>query len=680
MNVARRALPCLLLVANAVPAQGPAETLLSADAAGTTRVQFDSTAPAASRTLATLAERVANLHVSAGRAGSFGDLISLRGLSNTPYFSDPAVTVYFDDLPLGSTFSSPTDLFGFASASVVRGPQGSAFGRGGEGGVILLTSAEPGAMATGELRASVGNFNLRSAAFDVRSASNGPVDMSVSASFLQRDGYIQNRTPGVPADNQLAYSGAARLRFRPSATSEVSLQLLGQRRRDGAQPLVMLNGPTGSLYGEREGSTDIDFGGAALKAAFETSVGRLTSTTSRTEWKLMPYENHLVLPSPLESHIDQSQRVWNEELRLASGPKSLVTWHVGAWFSDEKTDGNVNRTATYFLTGGFFNPLTGTLTPQGAPVAVPFQIEASKFHLNSRTSALFAEATVPPNIGWTVTAGLRVEETRRDFSRNVRVLLPGRFAAQKSLGAVLPKLSASYAFTNETTASATLSAGWKPGGWSASTGNAALADFRPEKTTALEAGVDTSFADKTVTVAARVFAYRIRDYQIERLFSADDYLVVNARRARSVGAELEGSWRPTPELIFTGSFGCTSVELRSFTDPFTRKNLSGKRAPYAPEYEAHVCAIYRGKNGWFAAAECVAVGKTHFDETGSADGMAGAYRVFNGRIGYEAARWRVSIYGENLGSEEYTTMIIPRVQHAVPGAPRTYGVEAGMKW
>ncbi len=650
----------------AQPAPGPvvqappvvvAETLLSADAAGTTRVRFDPTLPATSRTLAGLGNRVANLHLNAGGAGSFGDLLVLRGLPNTPYFSDPSVTVYFDDLPLGNTFSYPTGLFGFASATILRGPQGTAFGRGGEAGIIVFSSTEPAAAATGEFRAGVGNFNLRSSALEIRSARGEKVDVSVSASFLERDGYIQNRTLASRVDDQLGYAAAARLRFRPNATSEWTLQLLGQRRRDGAQPLVPLNGPLYSVRRGREGSTDNDFSGAALKAAFDTSWGRFTSTTSRTEWKLMPYDNRLVLPPTLDSRIDQSQRIWNEELRLSSGPRSLVTWHAGAWFSDGETDGEINR-------------------------AIPglFPIEVSSFQLGARTTALFAEATVPPNIGWTVTGGLRLEETKKDFDRRQRVPGPGAFAAAKSFRAILPKLSASYAFTNETTASATMSAAMKPGGWSAYTGNATLAGFRAEKLTALEAGVDTSFAEKTLTLAARVFHYRIRDYQIERSFSATDYLVVNAPRARSTGAELEGSWHASPHLTFTAAFGLANVELRTFIDPFTGRDYSGRRAPYAPEYDAHLGAAFRAPNGFFAAAEGVATGKTHFDESESAAATVGAHQVFHGRVGYETSRWRLSLYGENLGSDDHYTLIIPGVRHGVPVAPCTFGVEAVVKW
>ena len=307
-------------------------------------------------------------------------------------------------------------------------------------------------------------------------------------------------------------------------------------------------------------------------------------------------------------------------------------------------------------------------------------VEVSRFTLDGRTAAVFGEVTVPPQIGWSVTAGLRLEETKKEFDRGQTVPGPGRFTAEKTFQAVLPKLSVSYALTNDTTATATFALGTKPGGWSAYTGNAALAGFRAEKTRAFEAGVDTSFDEKSFTIAGRVFLYDVRDYQIERSFNAQDYLVVNAPKARSQGAELELARRFSSEFTVTATLGWTDVELRQFTDPFTGVRYDGKRAPYTPEYEAHLGATYRAKGGLIAAAELVATGETFFDESENQAFAAGAHRVVNARLGYDAERWRVSFFGENITDEAYYSLIVPGVRHGTPGAPRRWGVEAVLKW
>lgn len=669
MNPVARVLPGFMLLAAAAVAQVPPapvvniapvvveEEPLTASASGLTQVRLDATAPTATRSLSALATRVANLHLNAGGAGSYGDVLTLRGLPNTPFFSDPSVAVYFDDLPLGSAFTYPTGLFGFGIAAIERGPQGIDYARGGEAGAIIFQSNEPRATAGGEARASVGNFNARTGGIEAHSARTERADVVVSASLQERDGYIWNPTLGRRIADQRAYSGAARFRLRPTATSEISLQLLGNQLRHGEQPLLPLGGPLFTVARDRAGETQSDFAGGALKAAFDTSLGRLAATTSRTTWTLSPYDNRLTLPPTLDSRIDHSQRIWNQELRLSSDPRSLVVWHVGAWFSDGETEGAVNR---------------------AIPGVGP--IEVSAFTLDSRTKALFAAITIPPNIGWSITAGVRLEETERDFTRSQSVPSPARFTAQRTFRSFEPKLSASYAFPNNVTASASVSLGAKPGGWSAYTGNPALAGFRAEKMTAFEAGLEAALADNRVTLAARVFAYAIRDYQIERSFNATDYLVVNAPRARSLGGEIEATWKPLPELILTATLGLTDVQLRRFTDPFTGRSYAGNRAPYAPDYEAHLAATYRAKEGIFAAVELAATGETFYSEAEDPRFASDAHAVVNARLGYDTPRWRLTVFGENLADEGYYALVIPGVRHAAPGAPRTWGVEAAVKW
>ena len=637
------------------------ETRLTADAAGTTRVRFDETAPPSTLSLENLAGRVANLHVNAGGANSYGDIFTLRGLANTPYFSDASVTLYFDDLPLGSSFTYPTGLFGFASATVSRGPQGSAFGRGGEGGVIAFTSTEPGAQAAGELRVGFGDFNSRSAALTARSARGAMADASVSLAFNERDGFIRNTTLSRRVDDQKSSAASARVRVRPTAASEITFQVLGSRHRDGAQPLVPLGGPLFSVARGRDGATNIDFGGGALKGAFDTALGRLTATTSYTDWSLSPYDNRLTLPPTLDSKIFQTQRTWNEEIRLASDARAAVTWHAGAWWSHGKTVGDVSRGLVI-----------------GAPANIP--IEVSSYLLTSRALAVFGDTTFAPAPGWRVTAAFRAEEIRKDFDRSQRVPGIGRFTTATTFDSFQPKLAASYALSETTTASTSVGLGTKPGGWSAYTGNAALAPFAAERALAFEAGIDTSLARKTVRLAARIFDYEIDQLQIERSFNASDYLVVNAPHARSRGGEVEATWRPISEWTLAATLGVTEVTLREFTDPFTKKSYAGNRAPYAPACDANLSATWRGPSGWFGAGDVAVTGRTYFDESENSLFASRAHAILNARLGYETVHWRVCLHAENLGDEAYAAFIIPGVRHVAPGAPRTYGLEVAVKW
>ena len=232
---------------------------------------------------------------------------------------------------------------------------------------------------------------------------------------------------------------------------------------------------------------------------------------------------------------------------------------------------------------------------------------------------------------------------------------------------------------------ATVGAGFKPGGFSAFTGNRALAGFGPERTKTFEAGVTHTTADKSLAATFRVFYYDIDGYQIERSFatgsaSGDDYLVVNAPRARSLGGELELTWRPVTGLTLAADLGTTDVTLREFTDPYTGTSYAGNRAPAVPVFDASLRADFESPGGFFGGVELNANGRTYYTEGEDLTFGQRAYALFNAQLGYAHGGYRVTVYGRNLTNELYYSAITPGTFHGTPGAPRTFGIEVGAKF
>lgn len=635
--------------------------LLTESPATVTTVSLDRE-PLNMATTTGLATRTANFFIATNDAHSFNDTFSLRGLTNTPIFGDPAISFYLDDLPLGSGFTFPVNLAGFATAELHRGPtQNTVFGRAGSAGVVTLNTPEPGANLQTELRASYGNHNARQASASTSTAANRATDVYVNVNYAARDGYITNTTLGRDIDDRDSRSALIRVRARPSETSELTLLVTGLRARDGVQPLVPLGGPLFSVDRQTEGLMNLDAWNAALSAAFATSVGRLTATTSINDWDLGPYSSTLGFGfADLINNVTQQQRTWSEEVKLVSDPKSATRWQVGAFYSDARTDGSFER-------------LFG-----------PFTFEQSDYRINTRNMAAFGEATFKVAPAVSVTAGLRLEDSRKKFHRVETVPAPQTFAIDRSSSAWLPKLGLSYESSRTTHYFATVGAGFKPGGFSAFTGNRALAAFGPERTKTFEAGVTHSTKDKSLAATFRVFYYDIDGYQIERSFAtssvADDYLVVNAPRARSLGGELELTWRPVNGLTLAADIGTTEVTLRKFTDPYSGTDYSGNRAPSVPVFDASLRADFESPSGFFGGVELTANGRTYYTE--GEDLMFGqkTYALLGTRLGYAHGQYRVTVYGENLLDKEYYSAITPGTFHGTPGAPRTFGVELSAKF
>ena len=634
-------------------------TLLPSDAAGITSLDLQPETGPSAGSWEVLSRSVANLHVADSGAGGYGALFSLRGLSNTPYFSEPSITVYLADIPLPSSFTYPMGLFGFNSVSVYRGPEGTEFGRATDGGVILFSPDTSARSGGGELFAGFGSYDARQAAVSVHSAKSESADVEVDTDYSARDGYITNQELGVRVDDQENEDVFARLRLRPAKGAELTLEILGTRARDGAQPLVPLGGPLFEVNRAQEGLTDLDSVGAALKGSFSLPYSAtLTAVTSYTAWQMNPYQSFLVLPPPLENRILQDQKQWNEEIHYQTNPHSSLKGAMGVWLSKGTTDNSVDR-------------------------AIPnlFPIEVSGFEERDQSAALFGSATYALSESWQIVAGLRAETSDKDFTRIEQVPNPGlAYVGTGRYDGILPKLALDWSISPTSHFEASVADGLRPGGFASYTDNPALIPFSSEHSIAYSAGWDASFAHNSADVAIRAFYDGITNLQIERSFSQTDYLVATAPRAHSTGAEIEGRWRPSPQWTVGTSAGWSYVRLDQFFAPLTGQNESGMMAPNAPQFNADLEVTFRPGGGWFAAGQVSAVGRTYYDELESAKYTQDAYALLGLRAGYESARWSLTAYGENLADKGYYSLIIPGVNSGDPGAPRTFGAKLAVRF
>jgi iron complex outermembrane recepter protein len=606
-----------------------------------------------------IAHQTPGLAINDTGARGFGQTTTLRGLGNTPFFSDASAPVYLDDIPLVSAFTFPTELYGFGQVAIYRGPQAaSLFGRAGDAGVIQFTSAAPGENSDSRVGFSAGNYRHYSVNAAAQSARNDTVDGSFNFGTSQREGYIYNTQLNQTVDDRESTYGRIHVRYRPVKDLEVSVNILAQRVRDGAQPLVPLGGPYFEVARGKEGVSDLDFEAASIGIKKQLPNATLSATTSFTNWDLSPYSNRVVVFGGIDfdSYVTQSQHAINEEVRYVS---DLITG--GAFFSHSRIRGAASRTFSGFT------------------------IEDSSFRQDSDTFALFGQAKLNPTADWVITPGLRLEHTAKDFTR-VEVV-PGSSVINRSdnWNAVLPSVSASRHLGTDTDLVFTLSRGFKPGGYSAYTGQANLVGYDAQRTWGLEAAVSTASPESKWSVTTRAYAYRVSGYQIERSFAvpatgSDEYLVVNADRARVLGLEVESAWRPVADVTVRLIGGLTDATLQDFTDPYTGISYSGDRAPYAPSGNAALRVDYQPARGFFCGAGLTWTGRTFYDEQETAMFSQKSYTLLDADAGYAFGRGSIRLYGRNLGGEDYYSSITAGVAHGTPGAPLTWGGELNLRW
>lgn len=609
--------------------------------------------------LSNLAARTAGFSVSDAGARGFGQITTLRGLGNTPFFSDSSAPIYLDDIPLTTAATFPTGLFDFDSVAVHRGPQsGTLFGRAADAGVIRFSSQRPTAGTHGRATFTAGNHGLLAASASVQSAPSESTDITAGVGYSERDGYVRNTQINQDVDDRESLSARVKLTHRPVAGTEVSFHVLGSRIRDGAQALVPIGGPYHEVARGREGETHVDFAAAALGLSRELDFGTLSSTTSWSRWELSPYSNRLVVfgGADFDSVMNQSQRSFSEELRLV-GPQ----WSTGAFWSTSRITGSTDR------------------------IFSGWPIERSSFTTDADSLALFGRGEFAVAEGWTLTPGLRAEHAEKDFERIESIPASTVIRRGKNWSALLPSLAARRAIDEQTDVVFSLARGFKAGGFSAFTGRPDLAAFGPQRAWTAEAAYRTTLKESNLDATVRAYASRVSGYQIERSFAvpntgADEYLVVNADEARVLGLELESTWKPATHWTVTLAASLSRAELRDFTDPFTGTSYSGNQAPYAPRGNGSLRVDYRPAQGFFAGAGVVWTGTTYYDEQETAMFSQRSYTLIEADAGYAFARGAVRVFGRNLGDKEYYSAITTGVGHATPGAPLTWGVELIARW
>jgi hypothetical protein len=671
------AMLCVSVPAQTVPPEGIVrapemivqEGAVASDAAGVTRTGIEPESSAGQTDWEVLNRSAANFHVDEGGAGGFGTLFALRGVANTPYFSEPAVTVYWADIPLSSGFTYPEGTGAFTDVTLYRGPQGTEFGRASDGGVLVFQpppadawraagAAASSASVGGEIAGGAGSYSERNVSAAVGAQSGGPdgaVAAAANASYEARKGYIFNSALNRDVDPLEREQAFALVKLRASPAAQFAVEGFATRERDGAQPLVPLGGPLFQVSRANEGVTDLDSWGAAVKAVVALPFATVTSVTSLTDWRMNPYVDFLVLPPPLSSKARLAQKTWNEELRFVADGGGAVSAHGGVWLSKGTTGNFIDRRL-----------VIGKIVPY----------ETSGFDQSRTSAAAFADAVLAPAPGWQFTAGVRAEADEKHFTRTEEIPVPGLSEVLEGrYDAFLPKLSAAWAVTSNEHLEASVAWGLRPGGFSSYTDNPALMPFPAERMTAYAAGWDWATAGRSFAAALRGFYNDVRDYQIERSFNASDYFVATAPRAHTDGAEAEFSWRPAAGWSLGATGGWTEARLDRYRGPFTGQDGSGHRAPYIPRFTSDLELAYRPARGWFAAADLAAVGRTNYDELGTPKYIQGGYATWNARAGYAGRGWTLTAYVDNLTDERHYDLVIPGVNSAAPGAPRRGGAE-----
>ncbi|MCB2114512.1 MAG: TonB-dependent receptor [Parvularculaceae bacterium] len=640
--------------------------------------------------------------------GDFGDEklspVSLRGIvaDSGSAGADPAIGVYLDEVFLGQGVGATIDLYDLERVEVLRGPQGALFGRNTIGGVISFTTARPTEEFEAKAQFEYGNFNhLRAAGVVSGAIAPGVVSGRVSIVTDSRDGIADNLVLGRDVNSENSWSTRGQLLFNLSDNAEWLVS--GDYRKVDQDSLVFetlaYNDATTfvtvlDLFGLERNADPYDrrvYSDLVTKemaeiwgvtSIFKASVGAI-DVVNVTSYREHEYDNI--------ADTDRSAVRWlydgdpedvsrfSTELRF-SGAAGPLEWVAGGYYFKQKS-----RNLSFVEVGA---DLADALA---MPELTGFRA-GSDADMETRSIAGFASATFAITDRLDVTFGGRYTSERKniDYTQvDPLALLGGDFSAlgADSWAEFTPNANIRFRVSPDLMLYATVSRGFKSGGFNDALGDADGIAFDPETLWNYEGGVKASLFDGAMEAGASLFYMDWTSIQLSQdnpVTPVFDPIILNAGAAHSVGAEFELMTRPVDGLTLGVN---ASVVEAEYDEGVLPNGTPLNQVPYAPAYTLNFSGEYR-KPVWrglelFIGGEYLRRGEMFLGEDSNTDARVAPYGLVNIRGGIESGEggWRITGWAKNLANKRVKQRLFDLFDQDVIGQsfialnePRTYGV------
>ncbi|KKW91730.1 hypothetical protein YP76_11375 [Sphingobium chungbukense] len=687
-------------------------------------------------TVQNIASQVPNLWMESNTGLQNGARAALRGIGEDESFftADAPVGIYVDDIYIPRQNGALFDLYDIERIEVLRGPQGTLYGRNTSAGAIKLVSRKPDADTRAMLEVTGGNYDR----IDVKASLSGEIASGLSGqvAFLSRnrDGVDLNLVNNKRVNDQDVLAGRASLRWQPSDSTDILLSYdqLRDRSTPGYAVGVSLQPPNDlgpwdkkdqydgdtNVHTLRSDLTDpiskLDQRGVSLTASFDLGGATLKSISA---WREMTYEISLDadgqdtcfganLPC-LHLYQDQKQDQLSQELQLSGRTLgSMLDYVVGGYWFKEKNS-QITENAIFVPLGQ--NPY-------------------SDVSLDAHSIALYGSGSWHFSDRLTVTTGLRWTRDTKDFDAAVfsasgiqqqvcvaptgrtvyssgactvaspagAITAPLERQIKKSWSSFTPRIAVDYTLAPGVMLYGSVSKGFKSGGFDGRESSSqlyALEAIAPEKVLAYEAGVKADWFDRRLRTNLALFTNKIDDLQGTGTNQQTGALTrFSVGDVRTKGAELEVTAVPAPGVELFGSLGLldtkyTKINFDQVADcgPVGTGTKSLKQK-FAPKFSSNVGINYNIRSV-LGGAVTMGGNWTHkssfyHSSCNAIAAMENGYDMVDAQIAWETddTRWRLAFAVKNLTNESYATgnFFIPSLGFNAMyfNAPRTWTLSA----
>jgi len=562
-----------------------------------------------------------------------GELEQYQGAPN------PSVGFLIDDIDF-SGIGTVATLFDVSSVEVLRGSQGSRYGANALGGLIYIRSSEPSAERDGRLQLTVGEDD----AVTVGGAFGGSVNddetvlFRLSAQRHESNGFRDNTYLGRKDTNGRDETSIRfGLAFQPSDAVDGRLSLIYGNVNNGYDAFSLDNSYT--MLSDKPGKDAQESLGASLRFDWhEIGNGSLTSITALASSDIdfsfdADWGNDDSWAPVLYDYISLSQRqrdTISQEIRYTT-----EDWLFGFYVL------NLTENLETLNQGEYYDPGYDWADSLDYPFDSDFE---------STGAAAFTQFDHEFSDVTRVSAGLRIERRLTDYDDT------DSFSASPSDTLWGGEFSVSHDFSGDVTGFATLSRGYKAGGFNLGVVPDNWRHFDAETMWTVETGIKSSLLGDALLLNASVFHSWRDDQQVRASFQLEPndpasfgFATISLDGGRTYGAESDLRWKASDELEFYASLGLLHGGFSGSVSELSW--LEGRDQAHAPRYTAAAGIVWRNASGWFVRMDGSARDEFYFDV--SHDQKSQSYALLHARAGFAGDSWLVQIWARNLTDRNY---------------------------
>ncbi len=640
----------------------------------------------------------------------------IRGVGSTSDSAagDPSVAVSIDEVYIGRAGGSAISFFDLERVEVLRGPQGTLYGRNAAGGAVNIITAKPdGDDPFTELSFGYGDYSD----IQLSAVMNGGLRENaagrIALLYNAHDGYSTSVPSGADLQGKSTFGGRAaiavdqgdwRALFQIDFSSD---ETDGQARipvpgPNTAPPLAAVIGALRTGLDDRESYSspdtfqERDTAGALMRFDVDRDAFTFTSLSSYRQADFSWFDDLGGLPVPpyvllVEDRADESSEQLTQEFRLTSNNQEGASWVAGVYLFHE----SVERSENFVV---------NALPPFPAFVGgdVTFTQDAE-----NQSAAAFAQVTWPLTDTVNLTGGVRLTyDSKEVFARGIDNATPGGPfpgipLGPPPVGVAFPngaegeeswteptwRLAADWRPNDNVLAYASYDRGYKSGLYPSQAQNAvqATTPLEPETLDNYEVGLKTNWNEGRVILNGAVFFTDYKDLQVYELLGLA--LVTSNADAEIFGLEIEGQASLTDTFTVGGSYAYLDAEYVSdAASAIGSLPYDGNKLTRAPETKFNLFAqldIPMGPGYARARVDYQYTDDYFFDPSNNPEVLVDSYETVDARLSWQPddEQWEVALWGKNLGDETYPDHIIKNngIGFTVFAPPRTWGATLRVK-